>query len=61
MVARSSLAERSVGRWASWIKEQPNTKQRVFWMEMGHSIGQEVRAEVAALSYLLQWNHAVTV
>jgi hypothetical protein len=49
MVARFTLAERSEAQVASWISDQPNTMQKVFWMEMERALGQEVRAELAEL------------
>ncbi len=49
MVARFSLAERSEGQRASWIAEQPNTMQKVFWMETERALGQEVDAAIKGL------------
>jgi hypothetical protein len=49
MVARFSLAERSEGQRASWIAEQPNTMQKVFWMETERALGQEVDAALRGL------------
>lgn len=49
MVARFTLAERSEAQVASWVTDQPNTMQKVFWMEMERALGQEVRAELAEL------------
>jgi type IV secretion system T-DNA border endonuclease VirD2 len=59
MVARFSLAERSEGQRASWITEQPNTMQKVFWMETERALGQEVRAEVAAFNLAPEMIEAV--
>jgi hypothetical protein len=59
MVARFSLAERSEGQRASWITEQPNTMQKVFWMETERALGQEVRAEVAAFNLAPELTEAV--
>jgi hypothetical protein len=59
MVARFSLAERSEGQRASWITEQPNTMQKVFWMETERALGEEVRAEVAAFSLAPELTEAV--
>ena len=59
MVARFSLAERSEGQRASWITEQPNTMQKVFWMETERALGQEVRAEVAAFNLSPELTEAV--
>lgn len=59
MVARFSLAERSEGQRASWITEQPNTMQKVFWMETERALGQEVRAEVAAFNFAPELTEAV--
>lgn len=49
MVARFNLAERSEGQRASWIAEQPNTMQKVFWMETERALGQEVDAAIKGL------------
>lgn len=49
MVARFTLPERSEAQVASWIADQPNTMQKVFWMEMELALGQEVRTELAEL------------
>lgn len=59
MVARFSLAERSEGQRASWIAEQPNTMQKVFWMETERALGQEVRAELAAFNLAPELTEAV--
>ncbi len=59
MVARFSLAERSEGQRASWIAEQPNTMQKVFWMETERALGQEVRAELAAFTLAPELTEAV--
>lgn len=59
MVARFSLAERSEGQRASWIAEQTNTMQKVFWMETERALGQEVRAELAAFTLAPELAEAV--
>lgn len=59
MVARFNLAERSEGQRASWIAEQPNTMQKVFWMETERALGQEVRAELAAFNLAPELTEAV--
>lgn len=59
MVARFSLAERSEGQRASWITEQPNTMQKVFWMETERALTQEVRAELAAFNLAPELTEAV--
>lgn len=51
MVARFTLDERSEGQRASWIADQPNTMQKVFWMETERALGEDVRAELADLSF----------
>jgi hypothetical protein len=59
LVARFSLAERSQGQRASWIAEQPNTMQKVFWMETERALGHEVRAEIAAFNLAPELTEAV--
>ena len=59
MVARFSLSERSEGQRASWIAEQPNTMQKVFWMEAERALGQEVRAELATFTLAPELTEAV--
>lgn len=59
MVARFSLPERSEGQRASWIAEQPNTMQKVFWMETERALGQEVRAELATFNLAPELTEAV--
>lgn len=59
MVARFSLAERSEGQRASWIAEQPNTMQKVFWMETERALGQEVRAELATFNLAPELTEAI--
>jgi len=49
MVARFTLAERSEGQRAAWIAEQPNTMQKVFWMETERALGQEVDTALRSL------------
>lgn len=49
MVARFTLAERSEGQRASWIDAQPNTMQKVFWMETERAIGQEIDGALMGL------------
>lgn len=49
MVARFTLAERSEGQRASWIDAQPNTMQKVFWMETERALGQEIDGALKGL------------
>lgn len=59
MVARFTVAERSEAQVASWTSDQPNTMQKVFWIEMERAIGQEVRTELAALEFAPDLTEAV--
>lgn len=59
MVARFTLAERSEAQVASWTADQPNTMQKVFWMETERAIGHDVRTELAALEFAPDLTEAV--
>ncbi len=49
MVARFTLEERSEGQRASWIDAQPNTMQKVFWMETERALSQEIDGALKGL------------